>query len=470
MVFVIFPHQLYSTYEHLPKNEPIYLIEEPRYFTDFKFHKLKLAYHRATMKKYEHTLTKKGYDIHYLEYHEIPSHIYRTISCIEVGDFVLERKFKDPTLYPSPNFLITTQELPHLQQKVFKGKYSHTAFYHYQRTKLNILMENHKPIGKWSYDTDNRMPLPKSHSSVPITLCKANSYTKEAIRYVEHHFPKNYGSLDHFVYPIDSARSKKWLYDFLDKRLQHFGTYEDAVAEKDTFVYHSVLSPMMNIGLLTDHEVVHISYDYYLHHKIPIASFEGFIRQIIGWRNYMYTIYLLEEHMPSTNQLHHKNPLPYSKLWECNTGIYPIDSILHKIVKYGYAHHIERLMYLGNFLLLCQIHPQEVYTIFMEWTIDAYDWVMVPNVFAMSQYATPLLTTRPYFSSSNYMLKMSDYKRGEWCDIIDALYYRFIHTHQDVLRKNYSTANQVKLWNSKTEEEQKKRLDISQRYLRDFLE
>ena len=106
----------------------------------------------------------------------------------------------------------------------------------------------------------------------------------------------------------------------------------------------------------------------------------------------------------------------------------------------------------------------------MEWTIDAYDWVMVPNVFAMSQYATPLLTTRPYFSSSNYMLKMSDYKRGEWCDIIDALYYRFIHTHQDVLRKNYSTANQVKLWNSKTEEEQKKRLDFSQRYLRDFLE
>jgi deoxyribodipyrimidine photolyase-related protein len=215
----------------------------------------------------------------------------------------------------------------------------------------------------------------------------------------------------------------------------------------------------MNIGLLTDDEVVTTSYEYYLDNKksIPIESFEGFIRQVIGWRNYVYTLYNLEgEKIKTTNQLKHTNKIN-DKFWTGKTEMIPIDSIINKIVKYSYAHHIERLMYLGNFLLLCLIDPDDVYRIFMEWTIDAYDWVMVPNVYGMSQFATPIMMTRPYFSSSNYINKMSTFKvkkNDNWSDIWDALYYNFIFKHRTLLKSNYAVARQVKHWDNKSELEQ----------------
>jgi deoxyribodipyrimidine photolyase-related protein len=226
---------------------------------------------------------------------------------------------------------------------------------------------------------------------------------------------------------------------------------------------------MMNIGLLTDNEVIEIVLKY--QDKIPISSFEGFIRQIIGWRNYMYTLYILEgDSLVKSNFLNHKNKLNKKIMWSGETKLLPLDNIINKIVNYGYAHHIERLMYLGNYMLLCMINPKDVYEIFMEWTIDAYDWVMVPNVYGMSQYCDGgNIMTRPYFSSSNYILKMSDYKKGEWCKIWDALYYNFINTHQKMLEKNYATSRQVAFWKKKTEIEKKRILKTSKDYLDNIL-
>ena len=202
--------------------------------------------------------------------------------------------------------------------------------------------------------------------------------------------------------------------------------------------------------------------------SIGIENFEGFIRQVIGWRNYVYTIYIVEGNkMRKENLLSHNNKLYYEKFWKGETGIIPIDNIINKIINYSYAHHIERLMYLGNFMLLCFIKPNDVYKIFMEWTIDAYDWVMVPNVYGMSQYASDNMMTRPYFSSSKYILRMSNYKKNNnWEIIWDALYYNFINKHKVLLKKNYAIAQQVNNWNNKSNKEQNDIIHIANQFLK----
>ena len=480
MVFLIFPTQLFYDLKHLNKdnNELILLIEEPRYFTDFGFHKLKLAYHRASMKKYYDMLIKKDYNVKYIDFNKVTNDFYtklKNVKYIDPNDFKLEKKLKkikDSIKLENINFLIKSTELDNIKKLIYKNnKYSHANFYKYQRIKLNILIDEHNnPVqNKWSFDTENRLPLPKDHKPIKlINKVKINEYIKEAIKYTNKHFSKNYGSLDNFIYPIDNKGAKLWLNKFLKERLKLFGKYQDAVSKDDHFINHSVLSPMMNIGILTDYEVVTISYNYYLKHKkqITIESFEGFIRQVIGWRNYVFTIYKLEgDEMIKSNLLNHQNKIN-DKFWLGTTGIEPIDNIIKNIVEYSYAHHIERLMYLGNFLLLCLIHPTQVYNIFMEWTIDAYDWVMVPNVYGMSQYAIGnKMMTRPYFSSSNYIHKMSNYKKGEWSTIWDALYYNFINKHQTLFKKNYAIAQQVNNWNNKNKDEQNELIKIAKNYL-----
>jgi deoxyribodipyrimidine photolyase-related protein len=474
MIFFIFPNQLfYNNFLIKYKHCIFYIIEEPRYFTDFSFHKLKLAYHRASMKKYYDYLKSKKFKVIYIEFNKVNNTFYKSLKnniyCFNTADHTLHNKltniYKDKIIFlETLNFLIKNEELDNIKSLIYKNNsYSHEEFYKYQRKKLDILITNLKPEGgKWSFDNENRLSLPKNIDIPNLPKIKNNKYIDESINYINKHFPNNYGllSTDNFIYPIDKTSSIKWLNNFLKKRLYNFGPYEDAVSDKEPFIFHSVLSPMMNIGILTDEQVIKISYKYYLSHKknISIQSFEGFIRQVIGWRNYVYTLYLLEgEHMIKMNYLKHSNEINknlYKKLWEGNTGIEPIDGIINKIIKYSYAHHIERLMYLGNFLLLCQIKPIDIYKMFMEWTIDAYDWVMVPNVFGMSQFATnKLMMTRPYFSSSNYILKMSDYKKGDWCEIWDNLYYYFIYNHKDILKKIYATSMQVKHWDNKTQKE-----------------
>jgi len=489
MVHLIFPTQLFHQTNYINSTQKIYLIEEPRFFCDFSFHKLKLAYHRATMKKYYDTLIKKKFNVVYVEFNKVTNHFYtelnekyESITITSIGDLKLEKKIKNIfqkklIILDNINWLIKLDELNIIKKYIYKNnKYSHENFYKYQRKKLDILIDSFdKPVGgKWSYDSANRLPLPKNHI-IPKTVSKSinNKYIKEAINYVNKHFAENYGSLDNFIYPIDTRGALNWLNKFLKERLKYFGPYEDAVKESEPFVYHSVLSPMMNIGILTDTQVVKISYDFYLTHKktITIESFEGFIRQVIGWRNYVYVIYMLDgDKLYKSNYLNHHNKLN-NKFWSGDTGIKPIDSIINKLVNYAYAHHIERLMYLGNFMLLCQIHPQEVFRIFMEWSIDSYEWVMIPNVFGMSQFAhNSLMMTRPYFSSSNYINKMSSFKKdGQWNVIWDALYYNFINKHKNIFKHNYAIAQQVNNWNKKTDKEQKTIKHIAQQYINNLL-
>lgn len=476
MNFFIFPTQLYNDIHILHNYKNVYLIEEPRYFTDFKFHKLKLAYHRATMKNYYDLLKKNKINVEYINFNKVNKKFYKSLKEItfyDPYDNKLLNKLKKIIKYnilPQQQFIISNEHIINNKSIYFKnGKYYNDLFYKFMRKKFNILVDNkgNPEGGKWSFDSDNRKKLPNNINVPNISSINKNKYINESIEYVNANFSDNYGLLDNFIYPIDYNSSIEWLDDFLTNKLNNFGPYEDAVNTNHDFIFHSVLTPMMNIGLLTDNEVINRSINYYNKHKnnIMLASFEGFIRQIIGWRTYIYAIYILEgEKMYNTNQL--KNTKKISNKWWSSINIEPIDFLINKIIKYAYVHHIERLMYLSNWMLMNNIHPKEVYRIFMEWTIDAYEWVMIPNVFGMGQFSSNIMMTRPYFSSSNYILKMSNFKKGEWCEIWDAVYYTFINKHLKLLSSNYATAMQVKHWLNKTPLEQQRLLKIGNNYIK----
>lgn len=508
--FLIFPVHLFKNIKLLKNYETIYLIEEPRYFTDYSFHKLKLAYHRASMKYYESYLKKNKLNIKYIEFHEVNNDFYKSLSkkyeieAYDPNDHSLELLLNiyKINLIQTQNFSISREDIISNLESFYNKKskkFNFMNFYKFMRIKLNILIsKNGAPEGgKWSFDEENRKAYPKKGGPIIPDLPKvqsSNIYIKEAISYVEKHFPKNYGSLDYFIYPITHEESQKWCINFCNNRFKYFGLYEDAILnstinENNTkekvinnseFLFHSVLSPMMNIGLITDTEVLDIVLKY--KKKVPLSAFEGFIRQVIGWRNYIYMIYITKygnpemsiinyyKYIGKMNFMKHKEKLPYKHFWEGSTGILPVDDAIKTIVKYSYVHHIQRLMVLGNFMLLLKINPNDVFKIFMEWTVDAYEWVMIGNVYGMNQHADGgIIMTRPYFSSSNYILSMSNYKSGkesDWCKIWDALYGSFIEKHSTYLKHNYSTARMVTFYIRKSQKEKDEHKKIVSNYLR----
>jgi deoxyribodipyrimidine photolyase-related protein len=326
-------------------------------------------------------------------------------------------------------------------------------------------MNNHKPIhGKWNFDIENRKKFPDNFKDQTFHA-NNDKYVQEAIKYVDKRFADNVGDTELYL-PIDHASSKKHVKKFLKERLTCFGDYQDAIGKDISFGCHSVISPMMNIGLITPKYVIEKTLKYSNEHKIPYSSLEAFIRQIIGWREYMRYVYQQEHNtLIHSNYFNHKNKLP--KTWlSGTTGIEPVDSVIKRVLQTAYAHHIERLMILGNVLLLYQIHPKHVHDWFMTMFIDSYHVFMEPNVYGMSQYSSgALMTNRPYFSSDNYILKMSDFTKRSaqivdinnekliWTDIIRILYYYFVNKHRKQLLQNYMISSSVHNFDKLTKEE-----------------
>ena len=229
--------------------------------------------------------------------------------------------------------------------------------------------------------------------------------------YVEGNFGNNIGELSEFqIYPTTFEESEEWLQQFFEFRFFEFGVYEDAIVKEESFLNHSVLSPLINVGLLCPKKVIKEAVVFADKNGIPINSLEGFVRQILGWREFIRGVYEVKGIEERTkNFWQHSRKIPQS-FYNGTTGILPIDNTIKKVLKTSYAHHIERLMILGNFMLLCEFDPDEVYQWFMELFIDAYDWVMVPNVYGMSLFADGgLMSTKPYISSSNYIKKTVSY-------------------------------------------------------------
>ena len=490
---IILPNQLFENNKLINSNTKVYIYEHNMYFTKYKYHKLKLILHRATMKNYEDYLLKKyKCKVKYLEYTYDISMLFKKykgkrIDMYDPVDHDIMKEFKKYSkelfVHDTPLFLCTIPDLTSYLDN--GGTFHQTTFYIWQRKRLDILMKDGKPIGgKWTFDTENRLPFPKDFKKdFKPNVKQSNKYIIEATKYIEKNFSDNVGLTD-FYLPIDFKGAKEHFKKFLAERLECFGKYQDAVNKDIVFGCHSIISPLLNVGLLTPQYVVNEALEYYKKHKIPIESIEGFLRQIIGWREILRLTYMFKhKEMKSLNHFNHKRKL--DKKWftdKPDTGIVVIDDLIQKVMKYGYAHHIERLMYLSNFMLITEIDPDDVYNWFMIF-IDAYPWVMYGNVYAMGQYSTgPLLMTRPYFSSSNYIDKMSSYKKKkdiyekikinnkdyEWYEIWDALYYNFINNNKKEFSKNYAIASSVSHWNKKSKSEQNNLLKIAKGYLKSY--
>ena len=454
--WLIFPHQLYLQTISDAKHHQVFFIEDRLFFCDnrhpFQFHKLKLAYHRATMRKFQddHFANSRYIDYKKACDYDLLFESFQETDISELhtyypSDFILEKRLKAKAetynlklvFHESPGFICPQVEIRDYFQN--QKKLLQTNFYRKQRKKLNILMNPDGTFvgGKLTYDVLNRKKLPKDLVPPDVLKFQTNPYKQEAISYVNKLFPNNPGSTENFIYAIDHKQSQKSLQDFLVNRFAKFGPYEDAIHSDYSFVYHAVLSPMLNIGLLTPMQVVTAALDFAKQNPVDLPSVEGFVRQIIGWREFMHGAYLEKGiQMRNSNFFNAKNPLPKS-FYTAKTGLPPVDISLEKTLTNAYNHHIERLMIFGNIMCLLEIDPNQVYTWFMEMFIDAYDWVMVPNVYAMSQFADGgILTTKPYISSSNYVLKMSNFKKGPWCEIWDSLYWNFIHKHKKFFESN----------------------------------
>jgi len=486
---LIFPHQLYKSSPALQEPGHVYLIEETLFFNQYHFHKQKLILHRASMKFYEQYLIEKGAKVVYVNHDHIQSdtaHLIKDLSkqgitlikIVDVVDNWLSKKVQIACkkagikleIYESPNFLNTTASVADFFNN--RKTYFQTDFYTWQRKQRSILLApDGKPIGgKWTYDAENRSKFPKKEMVPDLPLPKENKYLLEAKQYVAKYFPNNYGELNQpHLFATNFEDSEQWLEAFLHYRFEKFGIYEDAIVAKESVLHHSVLSPMLNIGLLTPQQIIDKALAIGQQKNIPLNSMEGFVRQIMGWREFIKIVYEREgSKQRTTNYWKFTRKIPAS-FWKGTTGIPPIDSTIHKILKTGYCHHIERLMVLGNFMILCEFDPNEVYQWFMEMFIDAYDWVMVPNVYGMTQFADGgLMTTKPYISGSNYLMKMSDFEKGEWQGIWDGLFWRFMHEHRSFFLKNPRLGMLVGTFDKMSPEKQAAHLEKANNYLKNL--
>jgi deoxyribodipyrimidine photolyase-related protein len=301
-------------------------------------------------------------------------------------------------------------------------------------------------------------------------MAAVNEFIEEAENYVQKNYANNYGAVNkNHLFAINFIDTEKWLEEFLQDRFEKFGIYEDAIVVKETVLHHSVLSPMLNIGLIAPQQIIESAIAFSNKNNIPLNSLEGFIRQIMGWREFIRIVYEREgSKQRTTNYWKFNRKIPAS-FWNGATGIAPIDITIKKILETGYCHHIERLMVLGNFMLLCEFDPDEVYKWFMEMFIDAYDWVMVPNVYGMTQFADGgLMTTKPYISGSNYLMKMSDYEKGEWQPIWDGLFWRFMHEHRTFFLSNPRIGILVHTFDKMSTDKQNAHLSNANNFLKDL--
>ncbi len=486
-VTILFPHQLHSNHAIVDTQRTVYLVEEFLFFSQYKFHKQKLTYHRASMKCFAEELGEKGISVQYINSSEalhdirvliphLASSGIKSIHIIDPTDFWLSKRIKESANehhinlveYESPLFLNSKAELSNFF-KPEKKSFFQTTFYKQQRKQRGILIETDgSPTGgKWTFDSENRKKYPKSKTP-PFTHFPApDKFWTEAKKYVETNFKDNPGIInDNVLFPYSRIEADKWLQQFFEYRFHEFGDYEDAIVSGELVLNHSVLTPMLNVGLIEPKKVVESALEFGKKHNVPINSLEGFIRQIIGWREFIRGMYVSKGSFSRTrNYWEFKRKIPAS-FYTGNTGILPIDNTIKKVLKTGYCHHIERLMILGNFMLLCEFDPDEVYRWFMELFVDAYDWVMVPNVYGMSQFADGgTFATKPYISSSNYVLKMSDYAKGEWQQVWDGLFWNFMDKHRTFFLKNPRLSMLIRTFDKMDKQKQMQQLEHANLYL-----
>lgn len=464
---LIFGSQLFSPdYLKAHQIQHVILIEHRELCSYYNFHKHKIIFFLAAMRHFALELKQANISVTYLDldqtkkftnYIAVLDSIFRNNQFTELYCFEIEDKFMETQLQEwiqfhaiklnrinNPNFLTSRQQgLDYLQS--VKKPFMKT-FYERQRKQLSLLINaDGSPVGdQWSFDADNRMALPKNH--VPVLQLKVNpsAIELEVMKLVADQFKDHPGNADEFWLPTQRHLALEWLEHFITTKLNQFGPYEDALSDNDPFVFHSILTPFLNTGLINPQDILD-KLPALPNKSVSIESLEGFIRQIIGWREFIRLIYQnYSSQQENSNYFNHQKTMN-SNWYTGNTGCPPLDSAIKKAVKYGYAHHIERLMILSNMMNLSEINPRQVHSWFMELFIDSSDWVMGPNVYGMGLMSDGgIFATKPYICGSNYWIKMGRYKKDDWCLEVDGLYWRFIREKSNFLKKNPRLSMMIK--------------------------
>jgi deoxyribodipyrimidine photolyase-related protein len=424
MNLLILPNQLFNIKYISKEYSSITIWENPHFFNDYKYNKKKLILHRASMKYYYEYLKNKKRKVFYCEFNKTPK-INDYYLFDPINDLSLLNLPSNYTIIESPNFLLTKNNYNDYRNKT--DKFFFNSFYMWGKQIIDII-----PNVK-SQDKENRKKMPKNIEIPEIVINKDKNEKKiieEAINYINLHFSENYGVVEDFMFPISHKTAKQWLDNFINKKFKLFGDYQDFMDKNNDFLFHSLLSTSINIGLLNPSEIIKSIIKL---KNIPMNSYEGFIRQLF-WREYQRYCYIF---FNFNNKNYFENNKKLSKIWYSGeTKIKPIDDCIIKGFKTGYLHHIERLMVIGNYMNLCGISPKEGFKWFMEFSCDSYEWVMKQNVLDMVFFCSGGKTMRrPYICSSNYILKNSNYQKDEWCNKIDLLYHDFLKNNKEKLIK-----------------------------------
>lgn len=426
MHFLILPNQLFDI-QHLDKSYIYTIWECPHFFTAYNYNKKKLILHRASMKYYHSYLISKGFKVSYCDFNKplplVHYTLYYPINKTNILDlpknFIIYNK-------PTPNLLLSPYLIEAYRKKT--KNFFFNAFYMWSKKQLKII-----PNVKSQDKLNRQKPKTIVHITQPfenIQSQASSKYIKEAIEYVNKHFKTNCGNTDNFIYPITHADARKWLEHFVKHKFRHFGAYQDYIDNKDPYLYHSLLSTLINIGLLNPLDIMDVIQKY--KSNIPMNSYEGFIRQLF-WREYQHYCYLFADF--SKNYFGNNKKLS-AEWYTGSTGVLPVDDSIKEAFDTAYLHHIKRLMVIGNYMNLSGIHAKEGFRWFMEFSCDSYEWVMYQNVYDMVFFVSGGKTMRrPYISSSNYVLKMSNYERDKWCTIWDEKYRDFINKNKKKLVK-----------------------------------
>lgn len=331
-------------------------------------------------------------------------------------------------------------------------------FYREMRKKTGYLMEGGKPVGgQWNYDHDNRKAAPKDVTYPGPLPFVPDDITTDVMRSVKERFSAHFGSLDQFEYAVTRSDALRALDHFITHALPRFGDYQDAMLRDNRYLYHSVLSPYINIGLLSPKEVCDAAALAFKDGHAPINAVEGFIRQILGWREFMRGIYFLQgRDYVNSNALGHDRPLP-NVYWGGDSKMMCMTKAVEQTHDTAYAHHIQRLMVTGNYALLAGVDPYQVHEWYLGVYADAFEWVEAPNTIGMSQFADGgIVGSKPYVSSGAYINRMSDYckscaykvtaKTGPDACPFNLLYWHFLMRHRDKFAKNPRMAQMYRTW------------------------
>lgn len=463
---LIFGTQLYAEHPALAGADRVLMVESAARLHSKTWHAQKLIFVLSAMRHYAQKLRERGIMVDYrrapsfeaaLQAH-IAEHQPERIQCVPpheyAADQIMRRRAESLAaqgialhlLQDDPAFLCSRETFATWARG--KRQLIMENFYRWQRQRLGYLMDGRQPLGgRWNFDEDNRQSAATLLPAPPLPVVPPDSLTQSVIEEVRRAFPRAFGSPEPFRYPVTHAQAQAWLDRFIAERLANFGAWEDAMSSEDPFLFHSVLALLLNIGLLTPRQAADAAQRAFEGGGIPLQSAEGFIRQIIGWREFIYGVYWL--HMPAYaahNYFEHRNPVP-EFFWSGETPMRCLAQTVRTIQQHAYTHHIPRLMLLVNFGNLAALDPSALTDWFTAVYIDAYDWVMQPNVRGFLYADGGKMATKPYVASAAYIKKMSrgycdqchydaNQRLGERACPFNALYWDFLARHAEKLAKN----------------------------------